>query len=225
MKNAMRGMWVAACAVLSLVATPVPANLVVNGDFSSGNSGFTSSYTYSPANCFPPAIFDINTNPNSCHSSWASFGDHTTGSGNMMVVNGSEIPNVPVWSQTVDVDENTQYYFSVWIASVYPISPAELNFSINGMALGSTFIASTTVGEWQQFFAPWFSGSSTTAALDLVNQNTAFSGNDFALDDIVLDTTRPLPEPGSLLLVGIGLSVLAMTRRRNVQPSFTGSVG
>lgn len=203
-------------ALLGAVVCATPAmanNLVVNGDFEAGNTGFSSSYTYSPGNCTPPAIYDVRTSPHDCHPLFASMGDHTSGSGNMMVVNGAEQPNVLVWGQSVNVLQNTTYFFSVWVASVYPASPAELDFSINGSAIGS-LTAPATTGNWVQFYATWFSGASTTAQLGLVNQNTAFSGNDFALDDIVLDTTRPVPEPGSLLLVGAALAAFGAARRR-----------
>ena len=208
---------VSAVVVGALVcATPATAsNLVVNGDFSAGNAGFSSGYSFSPGNCTPPAIYDVRTNPHDCHPLFASMGDHTTGSGNMMVVNGAEQPNVLVWGQTVSVLQNTTYFFSVWVATVFPASPAELDFNINGSAIGS-LTAPNTTGNWVQFFATWFSGANTSAQLGLVNQNLAFSGNDFALDDIVLDTTQPgsVPEPGSWLLVGTALAALGRVRRR-----------
>jgi hypothetical protein len=215
MRYAARALkWASFGALLCTAPLAAAANLVVNGDFSAGNSGFSSSYTFSPGDCTPPAVYDVTTNPHNCHPLFSSFGDHTSGSGNMMVVNGAEQAGVSVWGESVAVLANTTYFFSVWIATDYPLSPAELDFSINGVALGPTFTASATPGQWQQFFQSWFSGANTTATLGLVNQNTAFSGNDFALDDIVLDTTRPVPEPATLLLLGSVLAALGVARRR-----------
>lgn len=63
-------------------------NLIANPSFSLGNTGFTSSYTYT-TNLWPEGTYYIGANPTTYHSSFASCGDHTTGTGLMMIVNGS----------------------------------------------------------------------------------------------------------------------------------------
>ncbi len=158
-------------------------NLITNGNFESGNVGFTTDYTYSPNDLWPEGTYATLTNPNSAHPNFSPCGDHTTGSGTMMVVNGAA--NLQdVWCQTVAVTPNTNYAFSAWVASVNPSSPAQLQFSINGMLIGNVFNASPNTCVWQEFFATWNSGGASSALICIVNQNTAASGNDFALDDI-----------------------------------------
>ncbi len=170
-------------------------NKVANGDFSLGNTGFTSSYTAPasppPGNCCGllsvEGNYAIASNPRNTHTNFASFYDHTVGTaaGKMMVINGAATPNVTVWQENITVTPNTTYVFSVWFASVYSANPGQLNFSINGSPLGTTVLLSSTTGLWQNFTTTWSSGSSTSATIGLVNQNTATNGNDFALDDIV----------------------------------------
>ena len=160
-------------------------NLIVNGDFESGNTGFTSAYTYMVSG-LPAGVYFVGTNPNVWNpGAPTGCGDHTSGSGNMMLINGATVAGVNVWSsQTMAVVPNTNYAFSIWIQSVSPLAPAILQFSINGTVLGNTVYASATTCSWQQFYTTWNSGNNTSAAVSLVNNNTALSGNDFALDDI-----------------------------------------
>jgi len=204
-----------------LVSSAAQATTVVNGDFSAGNIGFNSSYAYlAPAGqhtLYPEGAYTVDTNPNNVHDAWTSFGDHTTGQGLMMIVNGATVDGVSVWGETgISVAQNTTYYFSTWVASSYPVSPAILDFSINGASVGG-LTASTTTGLWQQFYTTWNSGSNTTVDLALVNHNTAYSGNDFALDDIAFGTTAPgVPEPATwaLMLVGFGAAGYGLRRQR-----------
>lgn len=211
-----------AAAMAGLIASGAQAAGVVNGNFSAGNTGFTSGYGYlapaGPSTLYPEGRYTVDTNPNNVHNLWASYGDHTTGSGQMMIVNGATAPNKPVWAESLSgLSTSTNYFFSVWVASSYPTSPAMLDFSINGSSIGS-LTASSTTGLWTQFYSTWNSGASTTASIALVNQNTASGGNDFTLDDIAFGTTRPggVPEPASwaLMIMGVGLAGAVIRRRR-----------
>lgn len=170
------------------------ANIVANGNFSAGNVGFTSSYSM-PSSCAGcccgvltrEGTYSVNTNPHNVHSRFTSMSDHTSGSGKMLVVNGASVVGVTVWKEDITVQPNTNYVFSVWATSVNPVSPAILQFSINGGALGTIALSSTVAtGTWQYFTTVWNSGSASgSIPIALVNQNTAASGNDFAVDDIV----------------------------------------
>jgi hypothetical protein len=70
------------------VCAPTPANPVCNGDFSAGNSSFTSEYSYSPSGLGAEGTFAVASDPSSLNGAWPVMGDHTNGSGQMMVVNG-----------------------------------------------------------------------------------------------------------------------------------------
>lgn len=163
-------------------------NLITNGNFSQGNVGFNTNYALGVGGPFGPlsneGTYAITTNPNAVHNGFAPCVDHTTGNGNMMVVNGAGFPGVNIWCQTVNVLPNTSYAFSTWAASAVAGSPAILQFFINGVPLGGTFNAPNVTCQWQQFFQVWNSGANNTAQICIVNQNTQTGGNDFALDDI-----------------------------------------
>ncbi|MEL7375826.1 MAG: gliding motility-associated C-terminal domain-containing protein [Bacteroidota bacterium] len=162
--------------------------LVNNGDFSAGDTGFSTDYTFGNSSGGNGPLDDqgqyrITTSPPSVHDDFGDCGDHTSGNGNMMVINGSDDP-VNVWCQTINVDAGIEYAFSAWVNTMVAQNPAMLQFSINGTLIGSTFTAPNQVCVWDQFFALWNSGANTSAELCIRNMNTNDTGNDFALDDI-----------------------------------------
>lgn len=161
-------------------------NKVVNGSFENTDhySGFSSSYQLNPTSLLSEGTYAVVTDPNRVHHDFAQIGDHTSGTGYMMVVNGSKKANVSVWQESVTVSPNTDYIFSIWATSVNPANPGVLTFSINGRNIGN-IILSEVQGQWQNFTARWTSGSGDTrASIGIVNQNIVASGNDFAIDDI-----------------------------------------
>jgi hypothetical protein len=226
---------VAAVTVVAIAFGAGLANaspIVLNADFSLGFNGFTSGYGYlaypsapSPGLMYPEGMFTVGVNPAYVHDRWAVLGDHTTGDGLMMIVNGNRAPEMLVWSTTVEVSPNTTYDFSAWAASIYPLSPSNLAFSINGTLLDAPVLLPSSTGDWRRFTADWYSGNSTSAVLSLINRNTEWNGNDFALDDIALtaveqpDPRETVPEPGStMLLLSSGLVGLAgLVKKWNVK--------
>lgn len=202
-------------ALALLVASPVAqANLLTNGDFSSGNIGFSSQY-FNSSNITLDQTYQIGTNPSLGHVLAASYGDHTTGTGLMLNANGSMTPNRYIWQQSVLLDQATNYVMSGWIASWGNTgasrrdpSPARLKLFVDGFQVGDDFVATAANGVWSEFHMIWNSGSNTTSLLQLFDANTAGAGNDFSLDDLSLK----VPEPSTGLLLGVGL--LAGIRRR-----------
>jgi hypothetical protein len=91
------------CLVLGLLLWGSDAradfNLIINGDFEQGNTGFYSQYTFGPGGgaLGAAASYDVLTNPKYDRPydiNPPNFGDHTTGSGLMFAGNGAEVPNV-----------------------------------------------------------------------------------------------------------------------------------
>lgn len=161
------------------------AELVVNGNFSQGNQFFTSEYTDS-VSVWNGGTYSINTSPQNVHPGFSACNDHTTGSSQMMVVNGASTANVVIWEQTIPVTPNTEYEYSTWVinALANAVNLPELQFSINDQLIGPVFTSSPLVCEWTQFFTTWHSDTSTTATIKIINQSVYSVGNDFAIDDI-----------------------------------------
>lgn len=186
------------------------ANIVANGDFSAGNASFNSEYSVlgTPGACAGPALgtgcYAVTTSANAVHPGFSNFPDHTGGGGNMMVANGASSPQF-VWRQTLTVTPNTSYGISMWAASaVNDPAPANLRIEVDisgacgavgTFATVGTLDATSAAGAWKQSQGLFVSGASTSVCLRLVNQNTAFSGNDFAIDDIVVDSVLAAASP------------------------------
>ncbi|MEM9258444.1 MAG: hypothetical protein AAGA62_02290, partial [Bacteroidota bacterium] len=163
-------------------------NLILNGSFNAGSQDFTTQYALGLGGPFgllsAEGTYQVANNPSNTHSNFATCGDHTSGSGNMLIVNGATVPNEAIWCQTVAVNPGYDYAFSAWLTSVISQNPARLQFSVNGALLGDSFRASRTVCEWLEFTEVWNAGAAASAEICIVNQNTGLAGNDFAIDDL-----------------------------------------
>lgn len=160
--------------------------LVVNGDFSQGNLGFQTTYTFSTwawPDYYGIASSTVNPNP----GSWMNCGDHTGGGNYMWADASSSNQNMPIWQEILPVQPNTNYVFSFWMSNVNGDSiacpPGQVQFSINGIAMGSMLKAPGASCLWIQNCVVWNSGSSTAADISILNQNAFFNGNDFGFDD------------------------------------------
>ena len=202
------------------------SNLIFNGDFSDGNTGFSTGYQYSPGSLWGEATYDVVSDPHNDHSLANSYGDTTTGNGLMLAVNGSSNSSAAAWSQTVSVAAAANYIFggelSSWSQGYGPI--ARLEMMINGTAVGEVD-APVAGGVWQSFALDWNSGSNTSATLSIFDLEPAPGGNDFSLDDLSLASVRgsgivpdigvaPAPAPGLAALLGFACVAAVKSKRR-----------
>ena len=162
-------------------------NLVRNGDFEGGNTGFVSYYTYKTPNgsrtLYPEGCYTVWRNAREVHDRWSTVRDHTTGSGNYLIANGHTTPNFIVWEQSISVEPNQDYIFQAYAVNFLD-NPAQLQFSIEGVQLGNVFTLQGT-NTWQHFYVVWNSGSyNGNITIRLLNQRTEPGGNDFGVDDI-----------------------------------------
>lgn len=181
---------------------PIPGteNLIFNGDFSLGNIGFDTWQKYYPTNFEnAPRTYSVLKDPSSWNPNFLNCGDHTSGNGNMLVVNGNvdgeNNLGSTVWEQSVNVVGTTNYVFSFWVYSLSDINPTELYVTINGSIYNVyPFVApsSRTCGNWVKYSVNYFSGwLSDRANIAILSKKNTFIGNDFAIDDISLIAVNP----------------------------------
>jgi hypothetical protein len=167
-------------------------NLIVNGAFGMGNSGFGSQYVF--GNDTNPGTYVIGKEP--CQVSghyfdWQCFPSHHGADYNMFIANGGNSASQAVWTETVTVDPEGQYLVNFWAATINTSSssPAQLALEINGEVLGGVVLPAAspvTGGTWVHLSRVWNSGSSASATVVILDENTATDLNDFVVDDISL---------------------------------------
>ena len=215
-------------ALIGIASPAMAADLVSNGGFESGFTGFTS--TYDPVaplavpgggnNMFPENTYTIGTNAFNQHPSWASI---TAFEGeNYLIANGSSKNNAPVWMQTlVGLTIGATYNFSAYAVNVCcnlsfggpNVSP--LIISVGSGGTPSQIATSGNLGEtgtWTQFTGS-FVADATTTNLSIFTDVNALSGNDFGLDAI--SVTAAVPEPATWLMMILGFGFVGSVMRRN----------
>ena len=167
-------------------------NLIANPNFNQDRKGFTTHYAYS-RDLFYEGTFVVGDDPKKFHSGGFSMGDHTTGKGMMLIINGGAFERDSVWQGTVKVEAGQRYEFSGWTASwsmnpndgtASDLNPGRLQIWIDGEPVGPVHKVEAKSGVWNQFTIPWKSGSKKQVEIKIVNTNVSNLGNDFALDDL-----------------------------------------
>ena len=202
----------AAVAGISLLAAaPARAtSLISNGDFSAGNTGFTSGYSYNTINPGPELVegaYSVVTQASDVHAAWGGYYDHTSGdsSGKYFVANASSDTSQTVWqSSLITVGQaNTPYRFEAWLTKIYPYesNPPLLSFQIGDGTtwtnLGETAsLDDANPGEWVFAYADGQFTSAGQYYVRLKNSNGASGGNDLGLDDVYFGLRSEAPSVG-----------------------------
>jgi hypothetical protein len=227
------GLALAAMATLfTASAANAAGNLIVNGDFSAGNTGFTSDYTYvaPTANAmYPEGLYTIWNNPVDVHNLWVDDAAAPT----MLIENGytgSDTANHAVWRQDglAGVAGET-YLFSASIMNVCCNAsfggnlnaPSEILFQVSGNGADWTTILDyiTSPGavapepddgilvNVNASFVNGFGGAFDIRAIDGLN---AASGNDFGITNLSLSA---VPEPATWAMMLLGFATIGFGLR------------
>lgn len=165
-------------------------NQLVNADFEAGDTGFTTPYSYLVRGSTPGAegTYFIGSDSKKWNGNFkTTVHDHTSGEGHMLMINGC-IKGADAWSQNVNVVQGQTYVFRGWAAGLSNISCPCILIQIEDKTIGSL---QTKPYEWNQFTCTWTAPHSGSVKVSIYDPNTAWLGNDFAIDDLSFASARP----------------------------------
>jgi hypothetical protein len=175
----MKNKFLAICLVLSILSKAQFVNLVVNSNFNSGFTGFTS-LTPSGVLCLANTATVAANFTLKCPS-WSPLAGNG-GSGLFLIINGqTTTTNQPVWQQTVNVCKGKLYTFSFWAGMANPITPLT-SLSIKIGTNPAVNIGPLNTLGWTQYSTTYSSLSSGPIVISIL-QN-APSNNHYGIDDV-----------------------------------------
>jgi gliding motility-associated-like protein len=211
---------------------------LTNGNFETGGNGvgfLINGIGYTQINpttgSSTSGNYAITTNPQLLNSNFISGGDHTSGTGRMLVVDGNTTAGSRLWSSTstggalTGFTSGNVYTFSYWIKSVSNdvtnnATQANINvFFVNASNINpastNSYAPLPSQGWTQVSYS--FTATNNNALIELRNNNLSVLGNDFAIDDITLT-------PGALPLTLTQTSINP-TCPTSIDGSITGAGG
>jgi len=170
-------------------------------------SGITTGtqYTFVPlphnnngnqSSLWPEGTYAFTDNPNKVHVNFANFNNGD----NMMVINGSVDEDRTVYYAFTcqDICPNSDYYVTFEVRNVVTSSPANLRVSVDYNLLPDVISSNNN---WQKVGLWIRSNGSGQLKMQILNDNVAASGNDFALDDVKISNNPNIMTGLDLLVI------------------------
>ncbi len=190
------------------------SNLVINGDFESGNNGFSSQYTFSDIPTISPGsygVLNVDQATKVCEN-WLVSDPICTGDGSFLIANGQT--NQPVgtstllWAQTLGSLEGGEYVLCFDAKNLpsccFDILPILL-IEIGNQQFQVEVSAESGDCDWMSISLPYellYSPSSLTINISILEDGLG-DGNDVALDNIQFGL-KPQMDLGATILATSG---------------------
>lgn len=181
----IRAVRVGAMTLAAAGCTANAQNLIPNPGFESGNVGFASDYSYSSGGNCCEGQYTIRSNGNSFNGAFVNPPPSSPGSVQMMVVNGSTVPNQRIWYAQISITPGATYDLQLRGCTAVAGGPAILQWQVNGVLVGSSVTLPAVTRQWADLSTRWTApGDISSVALSVRNLNTATFPNDFYIDDL-----------------------------------------
>lgn len=181
-------------ALLTLANAALGQNLITGGDFGDGLVGFETDYDV-------VAQLDVGEGTLNVFSTgdvYRTFPavevvgpDHTSGDGPQLVVNGSPVGGTAVLRTRVALPRSGRYQLSIHFTNTgfgAGDNDAELGFRVDGEQVGQTERTRPAgiYDQWLPLEREFIADAAGEVSIEIFEASGRRSGNDFALDDLVL---------------------------------------
>lgn len=167
------------------ISPALAGGFVTNGDFTAGNTGFTSDATYNPVGAFQAGQYRISADPNFENGAYCGV-DHTSGTGNMLLID-SQIG--AVWSQDINLPAD-DYVFSAWVTNVVcfqSLPDPTVSLRVNGATVAGPITMVENNATWALLSGNFTVAASGPVTFEVWSHSSVSNGADFGVDDICVD--------------------------------------
>jgi gliding motility-associated-like protein/uncharacterized repeat protein (TIGR01451 family) len=174
-------------ALLMPIAVSQACGVISTEDFGAAPAApfAATSYHYYSNNNISDGYYTIATTDNA-----GVLKDHTTGTGNMMLVKGAAQRDVLYRKRLTNLLTGQPYKLSFWVANINTTAPVKPDLlaglaGTDGIVISSFSTGPVTAGSWTVYTFT-FIAPGNTADIFLQNNANGNDGNDLALDDIAI---------------------------------------
>lgn len=168
--------------------------LVVNGDFKDGDTGFDTDYEpFSEADMGEAEYVVTDQTSGHHYLVTQDVSDHG-GDGFMLMINSAPTPDVAVWKQRIELESGARYRMTVWVRHWLPQTEDPFDYQVRA---DEKLVGSMDQEQglddtgWTRLEVDWTSASSGEVLLALFNMDVTVGNNDHFLDDISLVQLPP----------------------------------
>lgn len=172
-------------ALLAPIAVSQACGVISTEDFGTASTApvVTTSYHYQNNNNIGDGYYTIATADNA-----GTLTDHTTGTGNMLLVNGTAQKETFYRKRLTNLLPGQPYKLSFWVANINPAAPVKPEIlagltGTDGVVISSFSTGAVSSSSWTAYTFT-FNAPGNTADIFLQNNANGSNGNDLALDDI-----------------------------------------